>query len=67
MKSDYFIVEIRYPDDIKHKPVKKQDIRHCILVDNPGIELRVKSVVKGKENVQDGEKPIPVRKTNSSF
>ncbi len=65
MKSDFFSVEISYPDDIKHKPVKKQDIRHCILVDNPGVIVRVKSVIEGKENIQNKEKPIPVRKTNS--
>ena len=47
MKSDYFIVEIRYRDDIKHKPVKRVDIRHSIIFDNPGVIVRVKRSPEG--------------------
>ena len=46
MKSDYFTIEIRYPNDVRHKPVKKQDIRHSVKIDNPGVAVRVESIVR---------------------
>ena len=46
MKSDYFTIEIRYPNDVRHKPVKKQDIRHSIKIDNPGVAVKVESIVE---------------------
>ena len=46
MKSDYFTIEIRYPNDVRHKPVNKQDIRHSIKTDNPGVTVKVESIVK---------------------
>lgn len=59
MKSDYFTIEIRYPDKVLHNPVSVWDIRHSIMIDNLGVKVVVKkgkSFAKRKGNYHRGKK-----------